>query len=445
MVFTAVVIAGLGSFVLQLHQLLDLNLGDMWMLLGPETRQSANLGQSNHVATLQVLAVAGIVWGYAKQKCTGCAALILILVLLSGIALTESRTAWLEILFVGSLLIWKRKAFKIKNLTVFVIAYFVIMLLMVLNLNELYGFLRESRIGGSIRPVQGDARLDAWQMFVAALMLKPWFGYGFGQVSVAQFAAMNDFSIVGANYMQSHNLLIDLLLWCGIPLGATLFVSALVYLVKSLIKIDKYEYYLIFAAIGALMIHAMLEYPLQYAYFLLPFGLLLGALAAAGREVMHMVKAGFAATIMVLVSAVVLTITVIDYFKVEQRFYGLRFELRGIASDIPKYPPEVLALTQWRDYIKFARIDPASHMSDAELGTLRELTLVLPSALLMYKLASGLAFAGEPAQATGWLRRVCQNSPRAACDSIRVQWAEDSKKYPEIEAIPFPDIYGQTD
>jgi hypothetical protein len=417
----------------------------MWMLLGPETRQSANLGQSNHVATLQVLAVAGIVWGYAKQKCTGWAALILILVLLSGIALTESRTAWLEILFVGSLLIWKRKAFKIKNLTVFVIAYFVIMLLMVLNLNELYGFLRESRIGGSIRPVQGDARLDAWQMFVAALMLKPWFGYGFGQVSVAQFAAMNDFSIVGANYMQSHNLLIDLLLWCGIPLGATLFVSALVYLVKSLIKIDKYEYYLIFAAIGALMIHAMLEYPLQYAYFLLPFGLLLGALAAAGREVMHMVKAGFAATIMVLVSAVVLTITVIDYFKVEQRFYGLRFELRGIASDIPKYPPEVLALTQWRDYIKFARIDPASHMSDAELGTLRELTLVLPSALLMYKLASGLAFAGEPAQATGWLRRVCQNSPRAACDSIRVQWAEDSKKYPEIEAIPFPDIYGQTD
>ena len=66
-------------------------------------------------------------------------------------------------------------------------------------------------------------RLLAWAVFADAIWLKPWFGYGWNQSAVAQMAAAALNPSVNSVFSFAHNLFLDLVIWCGIPLG--LFIS----------------------------------------------------------------------------------------------------------------------------------------------------------------------------------------------------------------------------
>ena len=184
--------------------------------------------------------------------------------------------------------------------------------------------------------------------------------------------------------------------------------------------------------------HAMLEYPLQYAYFLLPAGLVMGCLnVSLSFRTFPAIGKWFSGALLLL-AAGVLAITIRDYFRVETSFYGLRFEQRKIEAPFPRTPPEVVSLTQWHDYILFARIEPRAGMPQKDLDWMRGLVATVPSAYLMYRFAAMLALNGQPQEAQVWLKRIMVTTPSDQWEAVKAQWGKLSSEHEQIAKVPWP-------
>lgn len=100
--FAAIGAAALLSTGLILYQWLGLSgLGLLTFELPKGYRPVANLGQSNHLATLLVWGLVALWWAYlagrARGWIAGCAAVFVMF----GIVATQSRTGWLEVALLG--------------------------------------------------------------------------------------------------------------------------------------------------------------------------------------------------------------------------------------------------------------------------------------------------------------------------------------------------------
>ena len=98
----------------------------------------------------------------------------------------------------------------------------------------------------------------------------------------------------------------------------------------------------------------------------------------------------------------------------------------------------MLLLTQWRDYIKFARMDPKSGVSEAELAWMRHLTGLFPGGIFFHKFATFLALNHRPEEAQLWLQRMCKTVPVQECHDAETIWEKQALKYPEVAAVPWP-------
>jgi hypothetical protein len=99
--FWAIGVAAVLSVNLQLQTWLGLmgaGIFDLWSMGLAGARPYANFGQPNQLATFLLWGMLACAWGYSSNKIRASVALLLAAFLLLGIALTQSRTAWLELL-----------------------------------------------------------------------------------------------------------------------------------------------------------------------------------------------------------------------------------------------------------------------------------------------------------------------------------------------------------
>jgi len=129
--------------------------------------------------------------------------------------------------------------------------------------------------GASVRGAISMERLELWLQLWQAAMSQPLWGYGWLQVSVAQVAVASG-APVGVMVEYSHNLLLDLILWNGLVVGCGIILVSILLGGRLLWVSSRMETLCCLLAVGVVMVHAMLEYPLAYAFFLLPVGLFLG-------------------------------------------------------------------------------------------------------------------------------------------------------------------------
>ena len=437
--FLAIGIASVCSVGLQLFQLLGLEPIGPWTLSSVGTRYSANMAQPNQLASLLLLGLLGCCWGHFRKilnpyLATGVAALLLF-----GVALTESRTGWLNVaLLVAASFFWRRLASStaylrvVGSLTVFFMA--CVLLAPVIN-DWLGSGMSELRLAAST-----DARWGAWRMFLKAAANRPMLGFGWGQLGQAQFLALDEHTVLGANFLQAHNLILDLVLWNGVPLGLAItgFLAWWFWTVTR--RIDNFSQWILMSFVMVLGTHSMLEYPLQYAFFLLPLGMIAGCLnSSLGLGVAFGSKRWLTGAVLIL-AITSLTITIRDYFRAETSLYGLRFEQAKVRTTIPPLPPDVLVLTQWHAYILFARVEPRLGMAPTELAWMRALVTTLPSGYGMYRFAVMLALNGRPEEAAQWLLRIRLVTPREQWEIIQAAWASQSQKSSSIAAIAWPKI-----
>ena len=195
--------------------------------------------------------------------------------------------------------------------------------------------------------------------------------------------------------------------------------------------------------LGVIGIHAMLELPLHYAYFLLPTGMVAGVLNSriGGRPIWTSPR--WTLMGLWLAATLLLSIIVVDYFRVEASFQTLRFELARIGTLPQGKPPKVIFLTQLRERIGFMRYEAKSGMSPDELAWLLQVVNAYPGGGVIYKAAKALALNDQPVEAQQWLKKICKISAVDECDLIKRVWAQDALSNPSIAAVPWPNESGQ--
>ncbi len=400
-------------------------------------RPPANFAQPNQAATFLCLGLGAIAWGAWRGQIRWRAGLFAAAYLLFGIALTGSRTAWLGLVLVV-LAVWHwrriwpdaRTQWFVAGLYVFLV--FCIVLQPLLPLGQLAG-------SGVLGTGSARQRFDAWQISLEAIALSPWTGYGWNQTALAELRAL-DARAVGFTFFNSaHNLFLDLVLWCGIPLGGLLSLAIVVWLVRRFSAVKRPDQAILVLLVLLVFNHSMLEYPLHYAYLLLPLGWLIGAMEVRlGGPVAAWFTVPRAVVIaLYLATCALLGLIIADYFPIELAYRSLKLERAHIQTE-PWTTPEARVLTHLSGHLEMVRAAPTKRLSDAELLHREQLTEMLPDGYAMFYLAAAEALSDRPEQATLWMRRFCKLKPAGGCAAAANDWATTGKNHPEMAAIRWP-------
>ena len=335
-------------------------------------RPYANFGQPNNMATFLVMGLMGALYLYEKQKASVWLLASASLVILFAIALSQSRTSWVVCLFI--FIYWIYKQFKqtprlnILKLSLWCCTFFVIAAWGV----PVFTHAIESSTGTAVieadsiveRASSGYLRFEIWTQMLLALKEQPWFGYGWNQTSVAQ---MTIFPLHPSHewVTSGHNVLLDILIWNGIPLGLLIIAYMAVWLLW-LNKNTKDSISIIaMLMVSAILIHAMLEFPQRYAYFLLPMGFLLGLIQAQTPNLKGITLHKNVIRGCWVISLVLLFMIWRDY-KVYQENSQLLFKGQQPTVEIMG-SSRIVLLSQFQQRLVWIALKPTVSMSDQDL------------------------------------------------------------------------------
>ena len=396
----AVVVAAIVSCFLAMMQTLQLWGLGIWIgEIFAGMRASANLLQSNNLATLLGWGVLALLLLRERSLLGRSTSMLLLGVLLLGIALTQSRTSLVfGPVIVAGVFIARRRGivFQTRILTIVIatiIGWGMIFATPVLIRDLLLTSLQT--VGE--RRVE-SLRFQVWPILADALSQRPWVGFGWLQVGAAELLSADRFPPTGELYLHAHNFFFEMVIWCGYPLGLAIGGGVLYWFVTRTLRVAALEAVIGMLFIALLGIHGMLELPYQYAYFLLPAGLWIGLVEA---QVGPAIRSRPRIDWLLPAAALVLFIAVCkDYPSVEEDFRLVRFESLRIGDLHGAEPlPQAPFLSSLTGFLRFSRTVPAAGMSDAQLADMRLEVDRYPYAASLYRLSVALALNGKGADA----------------------------------------------
>lgn len=277
------------------------------------SRPFANMGQPNNLATLLFIGFFSNILLFKNSKIKTEFYVVISVILMIGIALTQSRTSWLVFIALLILSFFKKKLGVFGNLLKSSTVFFCLVFILPYVTFSYHdgGLTAIERVGSD------SSRLYIWKQMLIAIMDKPWFGYGWNQTSVAQTSVTQIYPLdVWLEY--SHNLFLDLMVWNGIPLGLSIIAIITIWFFQVFRKINSQNQLLYFFIVTAFFIHCLLEFPFAYAYFLLPIGIYIGILH---RELFDIRPIKNKAWLVVLIIFLLVSMVVItyDYFIIAQK------------------------------------------------------------------------------------------------------------------------------
>jgi hypothetical protein len=407
--------------------------------LKPGARPYANLSQANHFCTAAFLGLCSLVFLHEARRVARPAFWLGAGFLLLGMVMSGSRTGWLQVaVAVGMVLLLQRRIeLRLATRPALALAgLYAVLTLGWPTLNEAMLLNAGRGVGDQL---QGGVRLPLWLSLLDAVGREPLWGYGWQQVAIAQQAVALDHPPVLHLFEHSHNLALDLLLWAGIPVGGTIvLLVALALLLQWRVLRDARALWLMAAALGVL-VHSMLEYPIEFAYFLLPTGLCLGAAHGLCPMAWSQPVRPVALRLSALVLSACVAVVAVDYLQAEQNHRLLRLESARIGTlSIESNAPELLLLDQLQAFLWFARNEARPGMPADERERMRQTALrfAYPPLLLRQALVAGLH--GDVAVAERQLALVCSLHSRQRCQEGRESWQQLQLRYPTLMAVRLP-------
>lgn len=401
-------------------------------------RPYANFVQPNLLATMLVLGLISTAVLYHFGRFGPFCGLLLTGVVGFALAMTQSRAGMLELLLVLGLLLLKRDALRDGQLSPRALCVAAMVLFAMPFLWEATRQAAPLTTGRSVANlVQAGMRGEHWQSMIDAISRQPWFGYGVNQTIVAQYIVAPDRPATHELLGHSHNLFLDLVVWMGVPIGITLVGALLAWGMIALRRAADGGAVLALAAVAAVLAHAMVEYPLYYAYFLLPVGLLVGGISAhlmlgASTPVPRLLTPG-----LILVAAMALAFTVRDYWRLEEDVRTVRFEQARIATtQRPLSEPRLL--TQLGELLQFMRTSERAGMSDADIERMHRVVLRFPGKENIVRYAAALTLNGRPKEAAAALSRICKTVDEVACQDMQALWLALGRREASIASVPWP-------
>lgn len=393
------------SLYIILKQWLLLTNGGIWMAdLPPNGRPFANFGQPNNCATFLCMGLMACLYLYEKKYIHRFCGVLLASFILFGITLTQSRTAWVFTLAFIIWWFWKSRYFQTR-LSKYSVFYFVgIFIFFIFITPYISDYLGVTNTTDALtRASSGYLRIPMWHQMLLAIKEQPLLGYGWNQVGVAQLSVYLDYP-TNEWTEHSHNILLDLLIWNGIPLGILIIGFFTWWLYRLSQLAISVEAFIALSMVGAVLVHAMLEYPLDYAFFLLPVGFLLGLVQAQDKTI-KVIEIPRTVVASLWTIFVVLYIWIfVEYQMIEKDVQLVRFEAFNIGTlHAEQAAPDVILLTQLREQIRFIRTPPKENMTLEQLDWMRKVTYRFSTSANLYRYAQALALNHQPELAKKYL------------------------------------------
>jgi len=254
-------------------------------------RATANLRQPNHLASLLLWSLIAAIWLAEARAVPRRIAQGMFVLLVFGVVLTASRTGIVGVLLLAAWSLLDKRL--TASSRVLLAGAPVVYALCWLALAAWARFGDQVFIGQARLTGDGDLssqRFAIWSNTLELIARYPWFGVGFGEFNFAW--TLTPFPDRPRQFFDhAHNLPLHLIAELGIPLGA-LVLALLAYALwrafaasREATGLEAITLRCAFMMVLMMALHSQLEYPLWYAYFLLPtalvFGLCLGGPARA--------------------------------------------------------------------------------------------------------------------------------------------------------------------
>ncbi len=396
--YAAILFASLVSVYIALQQWLLLSNGSIWQAYLPQNaRPFANFAQPNTLSTFLLMGCVSTLYFYEKHFLSKFSINSILFILILGLALTQSRTVWVTIPCMLIWWFWKGyglNAYIRKSIIITWVLIYTVMIILLPMFSNRIGVTSVSTIMD--RASTGHNRIEIWQQMLIAIQNHPWFGWGWNQVAVAQVETTLEYPV--KEWVEhSHNIILDLIVWNGIPIGIFIIIFILIWLYRLSILVKSIDTLLALMMSGCILVHAMFEFPIEYAFFLLPLGFLLGTVQAEEQRgsVIAIPKPLWLFSI--ALSLILYIAIFIEYRIIETDVRQLRFESANIGELPPTFdvPPNIYLLTQLREQIRYIRTEPKSRMTSDQLELMRKVSLRFADSYTQFKYAQVLALNGN--------------------------------------------------
>lgn len=300
-----------------------------------DRRPFGNMAQPNHLATYIAFAYAASVYLVQSRRLPLIPWIATASIFSIGLALTVSRTPWLQTAVVFALGLamacldrrasalvrgWQHgRRWLVPALTLLI---FLAMNVLVRHLNTAMDLhLAESAAERFQDAGQISPRLSLWRYGWTMFTGHPWLGVGWGEFPRFQYQLVEQLGHVEiAN--NSHDIGVDILAKTGLAGAAIVVLGFAFWLWRTFRAPYTNGRVLAFALLLILGVHALVEYPQQYLFFLLPAAFLVGLLETESmlRMPPWATTVGYAG---VTLASVVMAYPVLaDYHRAEVLYYG---------------------------------------------------------------------------------------------------------------------------
>ncbi|MEI6001185.1 O-antigen ligase C-terminal domain-containing protein [Paraburkholderia bengalensis] len=335
----ALVVGGLFAVFCQVIQLFHLEVKVTPLVVAysvaAERRPFGNMAQANHLATYIAFATAGAMYLVQTRRINVFIWLLVSAIFSGGLALTVSRGPWLQMGVIVVAGFWMAFAEQHRNDSrrrsnrEWLIPLLLVALFFAVNAAVRWANLRyDLGLAQSAAERMQDAsqiapRLALWKYGWTMFRTHPLLGVGWGEFPRFQFDLVRTLGGVEiAN--NSHDIFIDLLAKTGlIGLGIVLLGLA-AWFVRVVRAPHTAARVFGLALIGVLVMHALVEYPQQYMFFLLPAMFVFGLL---DTKPLRLIPGGvsFGAFVVIVFGGLAALYPVYrDYARAEVLYYGSR-------------------------------------------------------------------------------------------------------------------------
>jgi O-antigen ligase len=276
----ALLAAGLLSVLVSLAQVFAPGMADGVFIARPTTpgRAIGNLRQPNQLSTVLLWACAAAVWLAALRRWPPALCGAALAALVFALVLTASRTGTVGVLLLGLWGVLDRRLPRALRVLLVAAPVFYGLAWWGLSAWSAHGgaaFFGTAQVEKTVHGDASSSRVGIWLNTLSMIVQHPWAGVGFGGYNFAW--AMTPFpGRPVAFFDHSHNLVLQLLAEFGVPLGLLIMgcTGWALWRGRSAL-VDRDDARAISARTALFMlalvgVHSLLEYPLWYAYFLLP-------------------------------------------------------------------------------------------------------------------------------------------------------------------------------
>ena len=371
-------------------------------------RPYANFAQPNNMATFLTLGLLSALYLFETKKASLKILLPSAFILIFAIALSQSRTSWVALLCILIYVGYQqyRGILTIRWYAVLGgLATFILSVIFIPHMAALFADALDAPIKSVdlARRATGDmSRLAIWNQMLHAVMQQPWWGYGWHQTSVA-YVSVSD-TVQGPVWVKSaHNIVLDFILWNGVIIAVPFMAYFTYWLIKLQLKIESVESVIALLMLGAILVHALLEFPLFYSYFLLPFGFILGILHAQQRDTEWQCPVSILRALWVAATVLVVLIHR-DYLIAGPKLsQSMKYEKQPEKLTLQQ---PIYLLSELDARIEWIRLNPYSKLSEAQLQQLNGMVMNYPTSYDLLKYARVLAYNGDEAEAKHQLWRL---------------------------------------